>query len=110
MPGRRRALLPIFEALSLAVRALGPDAELDPRKTYVSLMRGRLFGMIQASTRTRVDLGLRLPGHAETPRLRHLKTETAQATHIVALVSPDEVDDEVKGWLREAYEGVGRRG
>ena len=106
--GAKATLLPIYEALARAVRELGPDAELEQRKTYTSLTRKKLFGMIQPSTRTRVDLGVKLPGAPETPRLRHLSPETAQATHVVGLTSPEEVDAEVRGWLTQAYQAAAK--
>ena len=105
--GLKAALRPVFDRLAEAVRSLGGDAALDPRQSYVALVRGRQFGVIQASTKTRVDLGLVLAG--VTPECRLDKAPSSlgsgRITHRIALASPEDVDAEVVGWLRAAYEG-----
>jgi hypothetical protein len=105
--GSKAALRPIYERLAEAVRSLGGDAGLDPRRTYVAMVRHRQFGVIQASTKTRVDLGLVLAGVAPGGRLEKAPASlgSGRITHRIALASPDDVDAEVLGWLRAAYEG-----
>jgi hypothetical protein len=44
--GPKVALKPVYDRLARAVSALGPDALVDPRKTYVSLNRTKQFGII----------------------------------------------------------------
>ena len=106
--GPKAALRPIYDRLAAAVRSLGEDVRLEPRKTYVSLARSHQFGLIQPTTRTRVDLGLRLRGVEPTSRLQPAGSfGSGQVTHRIALASPDEVDDDVLGWLRAAYEQRG---
>jgi predicted transport protein len=105
--GAKAALRPIYDRLAAAATALGGDVTLAPRKTYVALGRGRQFGLIQASTKSRIDLGLKLPGVAPTERLQAAGNfGSGQITHRVALTSEAEVDDEVLGWLRAAYEAI----
>ena len=58
--GAKAGLRPVYDALVAAARALGDDVAVEPRRTYVTLARGRQFAVVQPSTRTRVDLGLRL--------------------------------------------------
>jgi hypothetical protein len=54
-----------------------------------------------------VDLGLKLPGVEPTERLQAAAGfGSGQITHRVALTSEAEVDDEVLGWLKAAYEGI----
>ncbi len=60
--GDKTSLKPIYDRLIKAAKGLGKDVSMEPRKTYVSLNRKRQFAIIQASTKTRVDLGLALPG------------------------------------------------
>ena len=104
--GSKAGLRPIYERIADIVRDLGPDVILDPRQSYVSLRREAAFALVQPSTRDRVDLGLVLPGVAPTPRLRPAGSfGTGSITHRVALASPDDVDEQVTGWLRDAYEG-----
>jgi predicted transport protein len=104
--GPKAALRPVYDRLAQAVQTLGSDVQLDPRKTYVSLIRERQFGIIQASTKTRLDLGLKLRGAAPTDRLRAAGSfGSGSMSHRVALTAPRDVDEELLGWLRAAYEG-----
>jgi hypothetical protein len=82
--------------------------ELAPRKSYVALVRNKIFGIIAASTVSRIDLGMRLPGKEGGARLVEAPGfGSGSITHKVALTSLEEVDEEVIGWLQEAYESVG---
>jgi predicted transport protein len=103
--GDKAHLEPIYDRLVRAARNLGGDVGIQPRKTYVSLIRERQFAIIQASTRTRVDLGLALPGRKSRGRLKNAgNLGSDRITHKVSLAHPQEVDEEVIGWLKEAYE------
>jgi predicted transport protein len=104
----KEALLPIYERLATVIGALGKDVEPGPRGTYVSYGRPKQFALVKPSTKTRVDLGLRLPGAAATERLQEAGSfGSGNITHRVALTSPDDVDAELEGWLREAYAARG---
>jgi hypothetical protein len=105
--GAKAELRPVYDAVIEAVRALGDDVEVAPRRTYVTLARGRQFGVVQASTRARVDLGLRLDDPPAAGRLAAAGSfGSGSITHRVALTAPEDVDDEVRAWLRAAYDGA----
>jgi predicted transport protein len=105
--GEKAKLRPIYDRVMAAVQSLGPDVEIGVRQTYVAFSRGRQFGLIQASTKSRVDLMFTLPGVEPTDRLKPAGSAgSGRTTHKVALTSPDEVDSEVLGWLRQAYESA----
>ena len=101
----RPALRPIFDAVLAVLPTVG-QVELQARKTYVALLGPRrTFASIQATTRSRVDLGLRLEGVVASGRLEVARSIGQSAmTHRIGLGSPDAVDDEVVAWLRQAYE------
>jgi hypothetical protein len=101
----RPARRPIFEAVVAALPAVG-EVALQARKTYVSLVSPRrTFAVVQPTTRTRVDLGLRLEKQAALGRLKPAKGVGNGNFNVrVGLESPKDVDDEVLGWLRRAYE------
>jgi hypothetical protein len=83
------------------VSKFGDDVELAPKKAGVSLRRSKQFALIEPSTKTRIDLGITLKGIAPTDRL---KVVGGMCTHKVGVTSLDQVDDELIGWLRDAYE------
>jgi hypothetical protein len=99
----RPGLRPIFDALIDATAGLG-EVTVQTRKTYVSLVTPRrTFARIQPTTRSRVDLGLRLQGHKPDGRLQPSKIHETTPLQI-SLTSVDDVDSEVLNWLQEAYD------
>lgn len=104
--GPKADLTAIRDALLTMVTGFGEDVEIAPKKSYISLRRRKQFALIQPSTRTRVDLGINLPGRSAEGRLEASGSFNAMVSHRVRLTAADEVDTEVEGWLREAYEGA----
>ncbi len=99
--GPKAALRPFHDRVVAVAQGFGPDVELAPKQAYVSLRRSKQFGMIGPASGGRLEIGFNLKGEAPTGRL---EATTGMCTHRVRLSSPDEFDDEVRGWLREAYE------
>lgn len=104
--GPKADLRPVYDALIKAVSRFGNDVEIAPKKAYVSLRRNKQFGLIQPSTKTRVDVGLNLPGVKVGKRLEASGSFNAMVTHRVRLGGASEVDSELTNWLREAYAGA----
>jgi hypothetical protein len=99
----RPQLRPIFEAILNAAVGLG-DVTVQARKTYVSLVTARrTFARVQATTRQRVDLGLRLEGQEPSGRLQTSKIH-ASTPFQISLTTPEDVDAEVLNWLQKAYD------
>lgn len=101
--GKKAALRPIYDRLAPELVRFGKDVEVAPKKTGVSFRRSKQFALIQPTTNTRVDVGVNLKGVEPTGRLESAGTG-AMCTHWVRLTSPDEIDAELLGWLREAYD------
>jgi Family of unknown function (DUF5990)/Domain of unknown function (DUF5655) len=98
----RPHLRPVLDAVLAALPALGP-ATVQARKTLVSLATPRrVFAVIQATAKSRVDLGLRLDHERPGGRLLAAR-DLGAATVRVALTRPEDVDADVLGWLRQAY-------
>jgi hypothetical protein len=105
--GRKAALRPILERIQPIVTGFGDDVETAVRKTYVAFVRGKQFAVVQPTTSTRVDVGLKLPGVVAAGRLEPSTNVGGGAiTHKVALATADEIDDELIDWLRAAYEAT----
>ena len=102
--GAKEALRPIYEALVERISTFGPDVELAPKKAYVSLRRAKQFGLVQPSTRTRVDVGIKLPGTEPEGRLELSGSFNAMVSHRVRVTKPEQIDDELSGWLSAAYD------
>lgn len=86
------------------MRGFGSDVEFAPKKAYVSLRRSKQFALVQPSTKTRVDVGLKLRDAAPEGRLEASGSFNAMVSHRVRVESPAEVDAELIGWLRKAYD------
>ena len=98
----RPQLRPVLDAVLAALPTVGP-ATLQARKTMVSLITPRrAFAVIQATTKGRVDLGLRLEHERPGGRLLAAR-DLGAATVRISLTRPEDVDAEVLGWLRRAY-------
>ena len=105
--GAKAALRPIYERVAEVIASF-EDVEVGPRGTYVSFGRPKQFALVQPSTQTRVDVGLRLPGAAATERFVDAGSfGSGNITHKVALAAPGDVDAELEGWLRDAYDARG---
>lgn len=94
----------IYEGLIEMVSGFGSDVTITPKKGTVSLIRKRQFALIKPATKTRIDLGLKLTGKELTQRLENSGPFGSMCTHRVQLSSLDQVDDELNGWLKEAYD------
>jgi hypothetical protein len=101
----REALRPIFEAVLAAAAVVG-DVEVQARKTYTSLLTPRrTFAAVRPTTKTRIDLGLRIDGAEPAGRLLDGRNTAGGSVNLrVALSSVGDVDDEAVGLLRRAYE------
>ena len=105
--GAKAALKPLYDQLTVEIRKFGPDVDVSPRKTYVSLRRKKQFALIQPSTRTRVDVGLCLKGKKPTKRLEESGSFNSMVTHRVRLESLEDVNTQLINWLKEAYDHAG---
>ena len=100
----KESLLPIYESILKAVDTFGNDVIKTPKKTSVSVIRKKQFVLIKPATKTRIDLGLKLKDVPTTDRLQNSGPFGTMCTHRVQLTSADQVDDELIGWMKEAYE------
>jgi len=104
--GARATLRPLYDQLLKLSFSLGMDVKASPCKTIVPLYRNHVFGQIKPSTNTRIDLGLAL-GNMKTPK-RLIDTggyeKKDRITWRIEVKSKADIDDELKRWLKKAYE------
>jgi hypothetical protein len=104
--GARAELRPLYEAILDAVQTFGPDVEVSPKKTYVSLRRRKQFALLQPSTAGRIDVGLNLKGARPEGRLEASGSFNAMCTHRVRVNGKKDLNAELIGWLKKAYQSA----
>ncbi len=105
LPLGTRALYVLFTVMT----PLTPKrclSERSPKKGYVSYRRSKQFVLVQPSTATRIDVGIQLKGVAPTARLEASGSFNAMVSHRVRIESLADIDAELRGWLKQAYEGA----
>lgn len=102
--GEKAGLRPLYDRIVEALRAFGPDVEISPKKTYVSLRRNKQFALLQPTTKSRLDVGINLKGTPPDGRLEAAGSFNAMVSHRVRLEKPEDVDADLLGWLRQAYD------
>ena len=101
--GKKAALRPLYDELIAGVEAFGDDVEIAPKRTYVSLRRKKQFALVQPGA-GRVDVGINLKGVEPAGRLEKSGSFNAMCTHRVRVAGSDDIDAELLGWLRRAYD------
>lgn len=100
----KEGLIPIYEKLISYVDTLGSDVKTTPKKGSVSIIRKRQFLLIKPATKSRIDLGFKLKDKPTTDRLENSGPFGTMCTHRVRISDANEIDTELKGWIKEAYE------
>ena len=102
----KELLRPIYDMLITKISKFGEDVEIAPKKAYVSLRRSKQFGIIQPSTKTRIDVGINLKGKEPTDKLEASGSFNAMVSHRVRITDSKQVDKDLMAWLKEAYENA----
>ncbi|WP_018477886.1 DUF5655 domain-containing protein [Pontibacter roseus] len=100
----KETLLPLYEKLVTEIRQFGEEVELAPKNAYVSVRAKKQFALLQPSTKTRLDVGINLKGIEPARRLEKSGSFNAMCSHRVRLETLADVDAELLGWLKVAYE------
>ena len=104
--GAKAGLRPIYERLVDLGKGLGPEFSMYQCAGQTTFRRNRQFAWVKPATKTRVDLGLALPGYVAGGRLLAV-TGTNDKDRIrlrIALSRPEEIDAEVQAWMRQAWD------
>lgn len=102
----KAALRPIYEALLKLGLKVGKEAKACPCQTIVPLYRNHVFAQIKPTTRTRIDFGFALGDTKAEGRLIDTGgfAKKDRITHRIEISSLKDIDDEVKRWLKVAYD------
>jgi hypothetical protein len=106
--GPKAKLRPIYDELLKLGKSMGADAKACPCKTMVPFYRNHVFAQIKPTTNTRIDMGYALTHYKGKLPKRLIDTgglaKKDRITHRIELTSVDQIDDEVKKWMKTAYE------
>lgn len=108
--GAKAGLRPIYDELLKIGLKISKDVKACPCKTIVPLYRNHVFAQLKPATRTRLDLGFALGSMKVPAHLSERMIDTGgfekkdRITHRIPISSLEEIDDEVKHWLKVAYD------
>jgi hypothetical protein len=106
--GKKAGLRPLYNEILLMALSLGKDIRVCPCKTMVPVFRHHAIAEVKPSTQTRIDLGLALGRFKGRLPKRLIDTGGAakkdRITHRIEIVSPDDVNGDLKKWFMIAYE------
>jgi hypothetical protein len=95
-----------YDELIIRTNEFGSGFSADPTNTYISLLRnGKKFGIVQV-TADRFDIGIKLKGIEPTERFEAAGNWNTMVTHRVSISDPAQIDAEVMGWLKKAFEAA----
>ena len=94
-----------YEALLTTLEADGPVG-IAPTATYISLLRGSNKFAIVAFTTERMDVGIKLKDAPVTDRFEASGPWNVMVTHRARITDAAQVDAELLGWLRRAYQAA----
>jgi hypothetical protein len=104
--GPKADLRAIYDGLLTIGKKLGNDVKVCPCLTMVPLYRNHVFAQVKPTTRTRIDLGLALKDTKVPKRLIDTGgfAKKDRITHRIEIASLVDIDDEVKRWMKVAYD------
>ncbi|MEK6285743.1 MAG: DUF5655 domain-containing protein [Acidobacteriota bacterium] len=104
--GKKESLRPIYDALLKLGLSIGKEAKACPCQTIVPLYRNHVFAQIKPITQTRIDIGFALGDMKGGGRLIDTGgfAKKDRITHRIPITSVEEIDDDVKRWLKVAYD------
>lgn len=93
-----------YDALLRSIHSFGTDVATQPTDSYISLVRnGKKFAIVAVGAK-RLDIGIKLTGTDASGRLAEAGSWNSMVTHRVQVTDPSQLDEEMLGWLREAYD------
>lgn len=92
-----------YAAVLAAVSAFAPLA-VEAKKTSIHIVADSAFAGLHPQ-KSKLRLNIRADCRIESPRVRKVEQVSARRFHNeFDLLSPDDIDDELVTWLRDAYQ------
>lgn len=104
LAGKSRSAISLYEQFSALVQDCGPVL-IAPAKTRIGFQVRMIFAAVNKLSDQGLEAHVVLTRRLRTPRFRRIETLTPKChVHHFRIESLNELDDEVRDWLREAYE------
>jgi hypothetical protein len=104
LAGKSEHAISLFEGFSALVRECGP-LQVAPAKTRIGFQVRMIFAAVNKLSDHALEAHVVLTRRLPAPRFTRIETMTAKChVHHFRVESLSEFDDEVRSWLREAYQ------
>lgn len=103
--GAKAPLRALHEAVIRQVRGFG-EFEQAPKRAYVSLRRKKQFAMVGPATKDLIEIGINVRDLAPGARLKTMPAG-GMCPYTLRIAGPGDIDAELTGWLRAAYDAAG---
>lgn len=103
--GAKAHLRPLHETVLGMIGKFGPFDEA-PKKSYVSLRRKKQFAMVGPATKDLIAIGINARQLNTTTRLK-ATPPGGMCQYEVRIGSAEDLDKELLGWVRTAYDAAG---
>lgn len=101
----KEAIAEVYKKVKALFENVNGEVEFAYKKTYISLRTPKKqFGLLQPSTKTRVDIGLNLKGVEPEGIVEAAGSWNGMVTHRIKLSSVEEVDASLATWVQKAYD------
>jgi len=104
--GGKAKLRPLYDKLLKLALKTGKEAKACPCQTIVPIYRNHVIAQIKPTTQTRIDMGFALGDMKPIGRLIDTGgfAKKDRITHRIPISSTEDIDDEIKHWLKVAYD------
>jgi Domain of unknown function (DUF4287)/Domain of unknown function (DUF5655) len=103
--GKKAIWLEPVKTLISRIQEFGAGIEALPNETYVNILVGKKkMAIVQPSSAERLDVGIKIKGFEPAGRLEASGSWNNMVTHRVRITDAKEIDAELLGWLKQAYD------
>lgn len=104
LAGKSKHAVSLFEGFSALVRECGP-IQIAPAKTRIGFQVRMIFAAVNKLSDSALEAHVVLTRRLHSPLFTRIETMTPKCyVHHFRVASLSELDDEVRNWLREAYQ------
>ena len=104
LAGKSKHVVSLFEGFSALVRECGP-VQVAPAKTRIGFQVRMIFAAVNKVSDKNLEAHVVLTRRLKHPRFTRIETMTTKCyVHHFRVESLSELDDEVRSWLKEAYQ------